>query len=120
MTARISGKAHDFGERDAPDAGGTSARQHGSGRRTSGPTSFFNRPAARNPLGLAAVAVDAQISPSPSEPERRAIAAALGSPEPPSPYASRWRAAALDDLRGDELGGDALAQVWGDARVVEA
>jgi len=49
--------------------------------------------------------VDAEISPEPSEAERRAIAAALGgAPEPAGPYDSCWRAAALDDLRGDDLG----------------
>jgi hypothetical protein len=56
--------------------------------------------------------VEAEITPEPSEAERRAIAAALETaPKPAGPYASRWRAAALDDLRGNtaaqELGGDA-------------
>jgi hypothetical protein len=62
--------------------------------------------------------MEMEISPEPSDAERRAIAAALeGAPEPDSPYASRWRAAALDDLR---LGGDAAAQeLGGDAGVVE-
>jgi hypothetical protein len=64
--------------------------------------------------------VDAQISPEPSDAERRAIEAALGSSKERGPYASRWRAAALDDLRGDRLGGDAAAQELGsDPGVVE-
>jgi hypothetical protein len=64
--------------------------------------------------------VDAQINPDPTESERRAIAVALGSSKPPQPYASRWRAAALDDLRDDELSGDAAAEeLRGDARIVE-
>jgi hypothetical protein len=55
--------------------------------------------------------VEAEITPEPSEAERRAIAAALETaPKPTGPYASRWRAAALDDLRGNtaaqELGRD--------------
>ena len=64
--------------------------------------------------------MDARISPDPTEAERRAIAAALGSTKPPQPYASRWRAAALDDLRSDDLDGDPAAQeLRGDARIVE-
>jgi hypothetical protein len=64
--------------------------------------------------------VDAQISPDPTESERRAIEAALGSARPPEPYASRWRAAALDDLRGDQLDRDAAAQeLWSDPGIVE-
>jgi hypothetical protein len=59
--------------------------------------------------------MDAQISPDPTESERRAIAAALGPAEPSGPYASRWRAAALDDLRGDA----AAEELRSDARVVE-
>jgi hypothetical protein len=59
--------------------------------------------------------MEAQISPDPTEFERRAIAEALGPAEPPGPYASRWRAAALDDL-----GSDASAEeLRGDAGVVE-
>jgi hypothetical protein len=62
--------------------------------------------------------MDAEISPDPTESERRAIAAALSGPKAPASYASAWRAAALDDLR--TLGGDASAEeLWGDARVVE-
>jgi hypothetical protein len=64
--------------------------------------------------------MDAQIRPEPTESERRAIAVVLGSAEPAGPYGSRWRAAALDDLRDDALGGDAAAQeLRGDARIVE-
>jgi hypothetical protein len=65
--------------------------------------------------------VDARISPEPTESERRAIAAALASElRPAGPYAGRWRAAALDDLRGDDSGGDAAAQeLRGDAGIVE-
>jgi hypothetical protein len=65
--------------------------------------------------------VDAQISPEPTESERRAIAAALASePGSAGPYASRWRAAALDDLRGGDLSSDAAAQeLRGDAGIVE-
>ena len=53
-----------------------------------------------------------EITPEPSEDERRAIVAALDALEaPPDAYASRWRAAALDDLRdgalAEESGGDA-------------
>jgi hypothetical protein len=59
--------------------------------------------------------MDAQISPEPTESERRAIAAALGSAEPPGPYASRWRAASLDDLRSDA----AAEELRRDAGVVE-
>jgi hypothetical protein len=60
--------------------------------------------------------VDAQISPEPTELERRAIAAALAvEPRPAGPYASRWRAAALDDLRSDA----AAEELRGDAGVVE-
>ena len=65
--------------------------------------------------------MDAQISPDPTESERRAIAAALASePGPAGPYSSPWRAAALDDFRSDDLGDDAAAQeLWGDPRIVE-
>jgi hypothetical protein len=59
--------------------------------------------------------MEAQIRPEPTESERRAIAAALGSSEAPGPYASRWRAAALDDLRSDT----AAEELGRDARVVE-
>ena len=59
--------------------------------------------------------MDAQISPDPTESERRAIVAALGSEPRPSAYASAWRAAALDDLGGDP----AAQELWGDARIVE-
>ena len=65
--------------------------------------------------------MDVEISPEATESERRAIVAALGSePGPPGPYASRWRAAALDDLRDGELGSNAAAQeLRGDAGIVE-
>jgi hypothetical protein len=64
--------------------------------------------------------VDAQISPDPTELERRAIAAALGSPKPPQPYASRWRMAALADLRRDDLNSDSAAEeLRSDPRIVE-
>jgi hypothetical protein len=59
--------------------------------------------------------MDAQISPDPTETERRAIAAAIGPVEPSGPYASRWRAAALDDLRSDA----SAEELRRDARVVE-
>jgi hypothetical protein len=46
--------------------------------------------------------VELKIRPEPSEAERRAILAALDrEDELPAAYQSRWRAAALDDLRGD-------------------
>ena len=41
-----------------------------------------------------------EITPEPSEHERRAILAALAAAEAvPAAYTSRWRASALDDLR---------------------
>jgi hypothetical protein len=53
-----------------------------------------------------------EIVPEPSEDERRAIVAALDAARAlPAAYSSRWRAAALDDLRdgalAEESGGDA-------------
>ena len=64
--------------------------------------------------------MDIKISPEPTESERRAIAVALGPSTAPEPYVSRWRRAALDDLRDDQSGGDAAAQeLWGDAGIVE-
>ena len=65
--------------------------------------------------------MDAQISPDPTESERRAIAAALGSAKPQDAYASRWRQAALADLRCEDLGDrDAAAEeLWSDPRVIE-
>ena len=64
--------------------------------------------------------MDAQISPEPTESERRAIALALVQSTAPQPYASHWRAAALDELRGDDSGRDAAAQkLWGDSGIVE-
>ena len=45
-----------------------------------------------------------EITPEPSEDERRAILAALESGQPaPAGYTSRWRASALDDLRDGAL-----------------
>jgi len=57
-----------------------------------------------------------EITPEPTEDERRAILAALAAAERlPAAYASRWRASALDDLRDG-----ALAQERGsDPGVVE-
>ena len=57
------------------------------------------------------------ITPEPSEDERRAILTAL-EPEKsgPAAYASRWRASALDDLRDGAL----AEESGGDAGVVEA
>ena len=56
--------------------------------------------------------MEIEVDPEPSDAERRAILAALeGARTGPVAYSSRWRAAALDDLRGDpfaeETGGDA-------------
>jgi hypothetical protein len=46
--------------------------------------------------------VDAEISPEPTEAERRAIVAALAAEdEAPAAYSSPWRLAALDDLGGN-------------------
>ena len=60
--------------------------------------------------------MDVEITPAPTEQERRTILAALHAADRvPDAYASAWRAAALEDL-----GDDALAQESGrDARVVE-
>jgi hypothetical protein len=60
--------------------------------------------------------VNLEIEPEPSDAERRAIVAAFDATRTePTAYVSRWRAAALDDLRDD-----ALAEESGsDARVVE-
>ena len=45
-----------------------------------------------------------EITPEPSEEERRAILAALEAVDTrPPAYESRWRAVALDDLRDDAL-----------------
>jgi hypothetical protein len=64
--------------------------------------------------------MEAEITPEPSEAERRAIAAALDAgAEPAGPYTSRWRAAALDDLRRDRLGDAAAQELRGAARIVE-
>jgi hypothetical protein len=61
--------------------------------------------------------VTIEITPEPTDAERRAILAALEASEAPPPaQVSRWHAAALDDLRDG-----ALAQEGGgDAGVVEA
>ena len=57
-----------------------------------------------------------EITPEPTDDERRAILAALSAAETvPAAYTSRWRVSALDDLRDG-----ALAQQSGrDAGVVE-
>jgi hypothetical protein len=48
--------------------------------------------------------VSIEITPEPTEGERRAIVAALEDADRlPTPYASRWRASALDDLRDGAL-----------------
>lgn len=62
--------------------------------------------------------MDVEITPTPSEAERRAILSSLdGEVADRGAYASRWRESALDDLRGR----DAPAEDAGrDARVVEA
>jgi hypothetical protein len=45
-----------------------------------------------------------EITPEPSDEERRAIVAALADAEAvPAAYTSRWRASALDDLRDGAL-----------------
>ena len=57
-----------------------------------------------------------EITPQPSEDERRAIVAALADAEAvPPAYSSRWRASALDDLRDGTL----AEQRRSDPRVVE-
>jgi hypothetical protein len=57
-----------------------------------------------------------EITPEPSEHERRAIVAALADAEAvPAVYTSRWRASALDDLRDGAL----AEQRRSDPRVVE-
>ena len=60
--------------------------------------------------------MDLEVTPPPSDDERRAIATALAEADAaPAVYASPWRAAALEDS-----GDDPLAQEGGgDARVVE-
>ena len=61
--------------------------------------------------------MNVEITPEPTDEERRAILAALGAANTePAGYASSWRASALADLRDG-----ALAEESGsDARVVEA
>ena len=57
-----------------------------------------------------------EITPEPSEDERRAILAALEPGRPASAaYTSRWRASALDDLRDGALAEESRS----DPRVVE-
>jgi hypothetical protein len=57
-----------------------------------------------------------EITPEPSEDERRAILAALAAAEAgPGAYRSRWRAAALADLRDGAL----TEESGSDAGVVE-
>jgi hypothetical protein len=56
------------------------------------------------------------IKPEPSDAERRAILGALQAPRTaPAAYESRWRAAALDDLRDGPL----AEESGSDARIVE-
>ena len=60
--------------------------------------------------------MELEITPEPSDEERRAIAAALARDDAATAaYRSRWRAAAVEDLRGDASAEDARR----DARVVE-
>ena len=60
--------------------------------------------------------MDLKITPEPSPEERQAIVAALERDDgPPAAYRSRWRDAALEDLRGDAAAEDPRR----DARVVE-
>ncbi len=61
--------------------------------------------------------MEVEIQPEPSESERRAIYEALCAEAraAPQPYRSRWREAALADLRRDSSPEDA----GGDSRVVE-
>jgi hypothetical protein len=56
-----------------------------------------------------------EITPEPSEVERRAIFEALARTDAGPLVASRWRASALDDLRDGAL----PEQAGSDARVVE-
>ena len=58
-----------------------------------------------------------EILPESSEDERRALLEALAADRvrEAAAWRSRWREAALDDLRGDATTEDA----WGDPRVVE-
>ena len=58
-----------------------------------------------------------EITPEPTDEERRAILEALGAASAqPAVYASLWRASALADLRDGAL----AEESGGDARVVEA
>ena len=60
--------------------------------------------------------MDAEITPTPNDDERRAILAAVAEAERVrAAYTSRWRAAALDDLRDDALAQEGRS----DPRVVE-
>jgi len=60
--------------------------------------------------------VNLEIKPEPSEAERRAILEALVAPQAgPAAYQSRWRAAALAELRD----GAVAEESRGDAGVVE-
>ena len=61
--------------------------------------------------------MELDVTPRPSDEERRAIAAALAEADAtPKVYTSPWRAAALGDLGDDPL----AQQGGGDSRVVEA
>ena len=61
--------------------------------------------------------MEVEILPEPTEPERRVLLEALAADggREVAAYRSRWRDAALDDLRGDATAEDA----WDDSRVVE-
>jgi hypothetical protein len=60
--------------------------------------------------------VDVKVEPEPSDDELRAILAALSeTPGAAAAYTSRWRASALDDLRGDPV----AEEPGGNPRVVE-
>jgi hypothetical protein len=60
--------------------------------------------------------VKLEIKPEPSDAERRAIVGALAAPRVAhAAYESRWRAAALDDLRD----GPVAEESWSDAGIVE-
>lgn len=61
--------------------------------------------------------MDTEIRPEPTDAERRAILTAIDAgAELPSPYRSRWRDAALEDLGG---GDPSAEEAWSDAGVVE-
>ena len=60
--------------------------------------------------------MDVKVEPEPSDDELRAILAALSETSgAAADYTSRWRASALDDLRGNAF----AEEPGGDPRVVE-